>query len=363
MKPRTHTLIAVLIFSAATVAYTHHTPEFSRFFAGHNDFLPRYTQGRLAGTDRMYDVEAGFREQERIAGFHIAYAYHDRFPWQNLLFAPLSRLPYRAAYWLWVGLNLACFAALVRFWLLPRDSNLWGTVYFPAAASLIVGQDALMIAACLMAALLLSHRRRDFAAGLVLALCTAKPHLFLFVPVALAAHRRWRLIAGACLGTAALLAVSTVLAGPGWPVGLLKFMNMLSVDPGPGFMLRPSVFQFGLNPATISAAACLAVLICLAVPRIRSLEGAVGVAVLGGFLVALHTYVYDLPLLLVALPALPLDGRPNWLRIALWTPLPYWALLNGFPYNIAMPLLLAATIAAAAWQESRRLTRKSNPSL
>src|SRR5450759_483849 len=100
-------------------------PESARFFLGHNDFLPLYTLGRMVGTDRMYDVEAGYREQDRTVGFHLEGAYHDRFPWQALLLAPLGRLPYLPAYWLWVGLNLACFAILIRFWLLPRDYVLW----------------------------------------------------------------------------------------------------------------------------------------------------------------------------------------------------------------------------------------------
>jgi hypothetical protein len=350
MRPSTHTMIATLLLCAATIAYTRHMPEFGRFFAGHNDFLPRYTQGRMVGTGPMYDIEAGYLEQDRTVGFHIAGAYHDRLPWQALLFAPLSRLPYLAAYWLWIATNLACFAVVIRFWLLPRDYVLWGAVFFPVAASIIVGQDSLMTAACLTGVLLLANRGRDVAAGLLLALCTTKPHLFLLVPVALVAQRRWRLLVSAAAGTLGLLAISTAVAGLGWPSQLIAIVKVLGQDAGLDVPLRPSVFQLGVNSATIAAAVLLAIALCAAIWRARTLEAGVAAAILGSILIAPHTSVYDLPLLLIALPALPLGRYSRWLRIVLLTPLPYWGLLRGSPSNAALPLLLLAVVAASAWQ-------------
>src|SRR5665647_805393 len=137
MRPTTHAVIATLVLCAATTMYTRHLPEFGRFFGGSNNFLPRYTQARMVGSGQMYDIEAGYREQDRVAGWHIAGAYHDRLPWQALLMAPLGRLPYHVAYWIWIGINLACFAALVRVWLLPRDCVIWGATFLPLAASII----------------------------------------------------------------------------------------------------------------------------------------------------------------------------------------------------------------------------------
>jgi hypothetical protein len=347
MRPRTHTVVATLLLCAATIAYTRHMPEFGLFFLGHNDFLPRYTQGRMVGTGRMYDVEAGYQEQDRTVGFHVADRYHDRLPWQALLLALLGRLPYLPAYWMWVGLNLACFAILIRFWLLPRDYVLWGAVFFPAAVSIIVGQDSLMAAACMLGVLLLANRGRDISAGLLLALCTMKPHLFLLVPVALAAQRRWRLLGSAIAGTLGLLAVSTAVAGLDWVPQLIAIVRLVGRDSSLGVALRPSLFQFGINSATITAAAFLAIAICAAIWRMRTLEASIAVAMLGSILLAPHTSVYDLPLLLVALPALPLGRYGHWLRIALLTPVPYWALLHGSPWNACLPLLLLAIIAAS----------------
>jgi hypothetical protein len=328
-------------------------PEFGRFFAGHNDFLPRYTQGRMVGTGLMYDIDAGYREQDQTVGFHIAGAYHDRFPWQALLIAQLSRLPYLPAYWLWIGINLACFALVTRFWLLPRDYVLWGSVFFPVAASIIVGQDSLMTAACMAGALLLANRGRDVAAGLLLALCTTKPHLFLLVPVALVAQRRWRLTVSAIAGTLGLLAISTAVAGLDWASQWFAIVRLLGQDSGLDVPLRPSLFQLGVNGGTITAAALLAIALCVAIWQARTLERGIAVAILGSILIALHTSVYDLPLLLIALPVLPLGRYSQWLRIALLTPLPYWGLLRGSPWNTALPVLLLAVVVASVWRRDQ----------
>jgi hypothetical protein len=328
-------------------------PEFGRFWVGHNDFLPHYTQGRMVGTGPMYDIEAGYREQDRTVGFHIARAYHNRFPWQALLIAPLSRLPYLPAYWLWIGTNLACFAAVIRFWLLPRDYVLWGAVFLPVAASIIVGQDSLMVAACMAGALLVANRGRDVAAGLLLALCTMKPHLFLLVPVALVAQRRWRLLVSAIVGTLGLLAISTAVAGSDWPSQWIAIVKLLGQDSGLDVPLRPSLFQLGVNRATITAAALLAIALCAAIWQARTLQHGIAAAIIGSILIAPHTSVYDLPLLLIALPVLPLGRYSQWVRIALLTPLPYWGLLRGSPWNAALPLLLLAVVAASVWQRDQ----------
>src|ERR1035437_1218365 len=223
----THAALATLLLCIASVGYTHHMPEFGRFLDGTNEFLPHYTQARMVGTGQMYDVEAGYQEQDRTVGFHIVGAYHDRFPWQALLMAPLGWLPYSWAYWIWIGLNLAAFAALVWVWLLPRDYVLWGAAFLPVAACLMVGQDTILLALCLAGVLRLAETRRDLAAGLLLALCAAKPHLFLLVPLALIAHRRWRMVTGAVGATVGLFILGTAATSLDWPVRWRAVLNQL----------------------------------------------------------------------------------------------------------------------------------------
>jgi hypothetical protein len=193
-------------------------------------------------------------------------------PWQALLMAPLGRLPYPQAYWIWIALHLVCFAAFVCIWLAPRDCVLWGATFFPLAASIIVGQDALLLALCLAGVLRLAERRQDLSAGFLLALCTAKPHLFLLVPLALAAHRRWRIVLGAVLGSLVLLILGMAAAGPEWPRRWLTILTTVGEQSGPDVATRPSVFQFGMNEATVGIAVALAVAFGVLVWRSRELE-------------------------------------------------------------------------------------------
>lgn len=347
----THAAIATVLLCMATVAYMVHMAEFGRFFAGTYDFLPRYTQARMVGSPKMYDIEAGYREQDRVVGLHEAGVYHDRLPWQALLMAPLGWLPYLWAYWIWIALDLVCFAALTCLWLLPRNCVLWGATFLPVAICVIMGQDTILIALCLAGVFRLADKRRDLAAGLLLALCSAKPHLFVLVPLALIAHRRWRMVRGAALGTLGLLAVGTAAAGWDWPVRLWAILKTLSRDSDLGHDVarRPSLFQFGMNEWTIGLAFVLAVGFGYLIWRTRSLEAGVGTAVLGSLLIAPHTAIYDLPILLLALPTLPLRSYGHWLRIALFTPIPYCMLQNGAPWSAVLPVMLLAVVVASAW--------------
>jgi Glycosyltransferase family 87 len=349
MRPVTHAVIATFLLCLATIAYTHHMPEFGRFFAGADDFLPFYVQARMVGSAHLYEVEAGYREQERIVGFHIANSYNDRLPWQAVLMAPLGMLPYLPAAWLWAAINLACFTALVWLWLLPKDYVLWGSVFFPAAACIIVGQDTLILTLCIAGVATFAKRGHDVTAGLLLALCTAKPHLFLLIPIALIAHRRWKLVSSATLATVGLLAVGTVAIGSNWVPGLIRVIQMLGMSSGLDVVSRPSIFQFGISKATIAVALLLMAAFGVAIWHSRDLETGIAAAIFGSILIAPHTELYDLPLLLVALPALPVVRRAKWLRIALLTPVPYWALLRGSPWSAALPLLLFAITAVSMW--------------
>lgn len=351
MRAGIHTLIATVLVCIATVGYTFRMPEFGRFFRGENDFLPRYAQARMATRSDQFNIDAGYREQERAIGAHIAGAYNDRLPWQSLLLMPIASLPYLAAFWVWTGLNLACFAALVRYWLLPRDLIIWGVLFFPVAGSLIVGQDGLFLALCAAAVLIFAERNSDVCAGLSLALCTAKPHLFLLVPLAIIAQRRWKLLTSAMVSVGGLLLAGSLAAGWDWLPRLMAIMTTLGGQVAGDALRRPSVFQFGVNPATITVAVLLVIGFSLAIWRARNLQTGIALAIIGSILVAPHTAVYDLPVLLVAVPALGLASYGRWLQIALLTPVPYWALLNGAPWNSLLPLMLlvACAISASTW--------------
>lgn len=113
------------------------------------------------------------------------------------------------------------------------------------------------------------------------------------------------------------------------------------------------MFQFGVNEWTITLALLMAVVFGFLILRSRTLEAGLALAVLGRILLAPHTAIYDLLPLLVALPALPLLSFGHWLRIALYTPFPYCALLNGLPWSVVVPVMLLAVAGLSAWGPGR----------
>src|SRR5207248_4149557 len=90
----------------------------SRKSAGH-DFLAFYTAGTFVRTGRanqLYDLDAvrAF-QRDLVAREHLELADTSFGPFWNpplfaWVFAPLSRLPYHAAWLIWTGFNVACFA-------------------------------------------------------------------------------------------------------------------------------------------------------------------------------------------------------------------------------------------------------------
>ena len=127
----------------------------------------------------------------------------------------------------------------------------------------------------------------------------------------------------------------------------MELQSLLKVGP------RPTVFQFGVNRFTVFIALLLAVLFSAAIWRMQTLEGGLAVAVMGSILVAPHAAIYDLPVLLIAIVGLPLEGKSEWLRIALLSPLPYWALLNGSPWQALLPVLILVTVLVSAFTTDR----------
>jgi hypothetical protein len=354
MKPLAHVITATILLCASILAYAVNTGNVGRALGGVNDFLPRYAHARLIGTEQFYDIRAGYAEEERAAGIHLEGTYNDRLPWPALLMAPLCQLPYRTAYGIFIAANLLAFAVLVRVWLLKYDAVLWGVLYVPSAASILLGQEATVLAACLAVAVDSLEKRRDARAGVLLALCAVKPQLFLLLPIALVVHRRWRALAWASGTSVALLAVGTAAAGTDWPMRWWSVIKTLRDEAGPGYNLTgcPSLFQLGVSPATIAAGVLAAAIFTVCMQRASAIDRSFAFAIVGSTLVAPHAALYDLPVALVGAVALPSTGAMRWIRIAILTPVPYLALSRGVPWNSLLPVLLAAAGLIYAFQRA-----------
>ena len=220
---------------------------------GYPDFTIFYTAGKciLQGHGRqLYDLETQFAIQREFAA-EVKHRENplpfNHPPFEALLFAPLARLPYVAAYLVWAVFNLAL---ILGFWILlrPRLPSLHGFLpalpllamfaFFPLIMALLQGQDSILLLFLYGLAFTALTTRRPFVAGLCLGLALFKFQLVLPFVLVLLVRRQWRAITGFVVTAFGLLLVSAAVVGWG---GVLAY---------PGFVLRlsRSGAQAGIYP-------------------------------------------------------------------------------------------------------------------
>ena len=184
------------------------------------DFKVFYDAATVArGWGRLYDLSGIARDPGEI----IVYRH---VPIGAALFIPWTFLPYDFALNAWRLLNVGVYVGMLvvflrHFGLSPRLPLAQGLIALwfastPSRDSLGLGQwDALFLALTLAALIVYTTRHdRDLVVGLLLALPMALkfyPALLLLAPIL---ARRWRVVAGAALGGALLVALGALLAGP-----------------------------------------------------------------------------------------------------------------------------------------------------
>jgi hypothetical protein len=276
-------------------------PSKELIFKGKNDFLSFYAGGELVLRGDIYDAEAVRDIQLDVANAESNTLPFIRLPYFALVCHPLTWLPYRQSYCLW---QVANFLALVGFIVLTPSTRKCNVVVavscsVPLLVSFANGQDLPMVLLFWSLSSRLLDKRRDFAAGLCLALCIAKAHLFVFVPIAVLGARRWRFLGGSSTGILALLGISCLAAGPDWPA---KYGRLLSgsdlhasslVYPNAAGILK----SLSASPYWLFPLGAVAALVVLSLARKVSFSQSLGTALLAGVLMAPHCFLQDLSLL------------------------------------------------------------------
>jgi len=275
------------------------------------------------------------------------------------MIAPLSLLPYPAAWAAWVATTYALWLSAARR-LIP--AGIWPIAVFPGAmVAAWHAQNGLLTAALFIGASL-SMEKRPRLAGALLGALVIKPHLALLVPVALLAGRRWSAIAAAAACAAGLLAAACALYGAdtfeAW---------LFASELGPG-VLHPSEPEVLLRMPTVYAAVALytgpiaalaAQAVCTLVmaglvwrtwarPDVDEL-GRWAVLALAGVLATPYLFHYDLAALIVPVCWLAREGLRTgfraWEKLALaifyWSPF----LTRAFAEKIGLNLMPLSTMA------------------
>ncbi len=294
------------------------------------DFVAFYAAGRIArneGPARAYDLDLQQRYEERVIGFSIL--PEETYPFPHPPFVvPLTQLvageDYSRAFLAWSGLMLVFLllallplAKVAETYLDRRQRRILlagGLLFFPAFVSLINGQNSalLLLGGSLWVWGLFS--KRDWLAGLGLALMTVRPHLALPLALPFVFRQRgvfWWFAAGAgalalfSLAYAGLEGIEGFLRilfvsgrGEAYHINEDRMINFL------GLLLRllPDASPALLRLIAWGAYAATLVGLCLWGSRWRALGWReAGTAILLALFTAPHLHFHDLALLLIPL--------------------------------------------------------------
>ncbi|MDE3194809.1 MAG: DUF2029 domain-containing protein [Acidobacteriota bacterium] len=274
-----------------------------RILHGINDFLSFYCGGVLMGSPAQYDPAAYQNLEAALTGYTGDAWLFIRLPAFALPFRALSRLPFPAAYFAWQSLMLAALICFVR--ISPKEQRKWMALAlcwsFPLSSAFVNGQDDAILLLWIALALRWAEKR-PLAAGLILSLCAMKFHLFLLLPVALLAARRWKMLAGLTAAGAGIFGLCFVAAGPHWLGPYLQAVLNPATNPHADMMPNLRGLVAGLPDAgPLEILLGLGVAACVwRIAARQSLAAGMAGAVLGGLLVSHHDYLADLVLLVPA---------------------------------------------------------------
>ncbi len=316
-----------------------------RIFRGQNDFLSLYCGAMLSGTPELRSVDAHKEIAQKSADIWLPSVLFTRPDYYAAILRPLAWMPYQASYVLFQVLSLVALS--VFLWLFRHQQDFWmlALCSVPLVAGFANGQDVTFLMLALTGAVILDKKGYAFPAGLLLSVCTIKFHLFIFVPIALIAWRKWHLIAGACTGTACGIAIANLTQPPGWIGRYITLLQSPDINPMPfplNFHGVAASLGWSMAVERGLIAAVIAVLVFLAWQRLP-FPTLLSLCVLGGMLASSHLGMHDYALLL---PCCALSrGLLRRGFFALTTPLVYIVMLLPDPWSSFGAAAMAALLA------------------
>lgn len=274
--------------------------------------------------------------------------------------AGLAMLPYLAATMLWLAATLPAFLAAMRAVTGARIGVLLGGAFPGLLWTISAGQNGFLTAA-LIGGIAVTLQRRPALAGVLLGLLTYKPQFGILFPFVLILDGRWRALATATATASAFAAASFAAFGAESWRAFIAWMPVMTTavlsDGRAGFNKLQSLFGVvrwlgGSMTAAITAQAVLVaglILLMLWLWRqpVRYEIKAAALA-LGSLLATPYLYIYDFPVLAIALAFVMRVGlRCGFLAYELAAIAAAAALVFVFPV-FAMPTGFAAALVTAA---------------
>ncbi len=323
-------------------------------------FLALYTGAYMASHGSMaelYDPAAQLAVEKDLAPGNAELVPFIRPPFYALALAPMGRLPLRTAFAVWIAAQMGIFAACLG-WAWRRfgmAALVLGCMSMPAALGIANGQDGVIFLAALIASYALMEKGKAAAGGAALGLLLVKFHLTPLWVVAMAAQRRWKMLAGfaavgAAAGGASLAAVG--VGGLRTYAALLQNRELAWLSPSPEFMigLAGLASNLGITSAVARGVGTAAIVAVFAAAVWRApLWRWYGLSTVASLLAAPHAYGYDAAMLLLGLwLAVFQEGSRTTKILAVWlcTPAPFAFTLMGRPWAAISSISLLAMLGA-----------------
>ena len=332
---------------------------------GVNDFLPMYVSTTLVGGPLLYEPTAYYEFMvDHFGTVHESLVYL-RLPFYALLLWPLSLLTYEQAALVWFLYRIAAFAGFIALTARPSaaDTMVLSVYSVPLFAALASGQDSIVLLFFVALSVYWVEKGRHFGAGVALSLCSIKPHLLVLLPLLLVLQRRWAVTAGFAAGATGVIVLSTVAAGPQWPLKFLEVITSDRIHAAIANMPNLNGLLFGLpySPFLLVVASIGVATVCgLALPHVSFRLG-MGIVLLGSLLVCYHSFITDCVLLLPLLFEVLSGASRRWLKLlSLAVLAPPLSLVSTAdrPYSYIAQITLVVYLCAVVY-DSLRSARES----
>lgn len=241
-------VVLVISMLAIEVVLAYQVRE--QVLAGYSDFVSGYTAGKIlqrGEADHLYDLQVQYAIQREVTPHvnirHGALPYV-RPPFEAWLYRPLAAFSYDTAFCIWDTINLGLLAlalAILRREISQLSSAplpIWVLCvlsFFPVFATLLQGQDSIVLLLIYVLAYLALRRSHVFIAGAILAAGTFKFPLVLPFLVPYIVYRKARFLTG--FAASIMLLTCASIATVGW-TGVRNY---------PAYLLNIDKLALGVN--------------------------------------------------------------------------------------------------------------------
>jgi Glycosyltransferase family 87 len=218
-------LLPLLLFIYALVVAVY-LPFLMRGIA---DFRQLYTGGYMLRTGHayeLYDYDAQQRFENSVVSPAKLVLPINHLAYEELLFAPLSLLKYRAAYLVFMAVNLGLLYLSFR---LLRAPSVIFVGFLPVILTLLQGQDSILLLALLAAAWATWRKHHEGLAGALVAVGMFKFQIVIPVAIAFLLWRRWRFFAAFTACALILVVLSAWIVGMAAMHQYMRSLSSMSV--------------------------------------------------------------------------------------------------------------------------------------